>query len=60
MVQLKQTVALLQQISWSSLVAEQQHGSLANLKKYHPEYELSTLASRAFGDACYSDDAIAK
>ena len=40
-------VELLGQVSWSSLPAEQQHGSLAALHRWHPEYELDTLVSRA-------------
>ena len=47
MAQLVETVELLGQVSWSSLPAEQQHGSLAALHRWHPEYELETLVFRA-------------
>ena len=47
MAQLVGTVELLGQISWSSLPAEQQHGSLAALHRWHPEYEMETLVTRA-------------
>ena len=45
--QLVRTLQLLGEISWSSMVAEQQHGSLATLKRYHPEYQTETLVGRA-------------
>ena len=45
--QLVRTVQLFQEISWSSMVAEQQHGSLASLKRVHPEYQMETLVARA-------------
>ena len=43
----KKTVALLQEVSWSTLVAEQQHASSAQLRKVHPSYSASSLCSRA-------------
>ena len=45
--QLVRTLQLLGEISWSSMVAEQQHGSLATLKRYHPECQTETLVGRA-------------
>ena len=42
-----QAVKLVQQVGWPSIPVEQQHGSLAMLKKWHPGYELRTLVSRA-------------
>ena len=41
------TLRLLGQCGWTSLVAEQQHASLAQLKKLHPGYGTDTLVSRA-------------
>ena len=40
-------VRLLGEVGWSSLPAEQQHGSLAGLSRWHPEYTVETLVSRA-------------
>ena len=45
--QLSNVVWLLGQIGWSSLPAEQQHGSLAVFRRWHPEYGFGTLAARA-------------
>ena len=45
--QLTGLVELLGQCSWSSLPAEQQHGSLAALHRWHPDYELNSLVSRS-------------
>ena len=45
--QLVATVQLLGEVPWSSLPAEQQHGSLAMLHKWHPGYSAPTLISRA-------------
>ena len=39
-------VTMLLQILWSTLIAEHMHGSLAVLKRMHPDYELLTLISR--------------
>ena len=47
-VQIKMVIDLLSQCSWSSLPAEQQHGSLSLLHRWHPEYGLDSLISRAF------------
>ena len=41
------TLRLLGQCGWTSLVAEQQHASLAQLKKQHPMYGVETLVNRA-------------
>lgn len=46
--QIKMVIDLLAQCSWSSLPAEQQHGSLSLLHRWHPEYGLDSLLSRAF------------
>ena len=46
-VQLVKTVALLGEVGWTSLPAEQQHASLAMLHKWHPEYEMKTLVARS-------------
>ena len=45
--QLEQAVLLLQHIGWSSVPAEQQHGSLAVLHRWHPDYEMHNLFTRA-------------
>ena len=45
--QLIKTVELLGEVPWTSLPAEQQHSSLAMLRKWHPEYAVNTLISRA-------------
>ena len=47
MAQLEGVVRLIGECGWSSLPAEQQHGSLAQLKKWHPDYGLKTLVSRS-------------
>ena len=44
---LKMLIELFGQCSWSSLPAEQQHGSLSLLHRWHPEYGLESLVSRA-------------
>lgn len=46
--QLRAAVQLLGEIGWATLPAEQQHGSLAVLKKWHPEYTREALIGRAF------------
>ena len=38
---------LIRDLEWSTLTAEQNHASAATLMKFHPEYSLQTLASRA-------------
>ena len=45
--QIRGVVDLLAQCAWSSLPAEQQHGSLSLLHRWHPEYGLEKLVSRA-------------
>ena len=45
--QLRGVLRLLGQCSWSSLPAEQQHGSLSLLHRWHPEYGLESLVCRA-------------
>ena len=44
----RQGVELLGDIPWTTTMCEQQHGSLAALARFHPEYETTTLTSRAF------------
>ena len=38
---------LVQEISWSGMISEQQHASLAVLARFHPEYEKATLVARS-------------
>ena len=38
---------LIQDLEWTTLAAEQQHASAANLSRFHPEYGLMTLTARA-------------
>jgi hypothetical protein len=45
--QLLQVLELLSQISWSTIITEQQHGSLAAIHRHHPDYGMRTLATRA-------------
>ena len=45
--QLQATVKLLGEVGWTSLPAEQQHGSLAQVRRWHPEYGVDSLTSRA-------------
>ena len=40
-------VDVLGQAGWTSVPAEQQHGSLAQFRKWHPDYGIQTLVSRA-------------
>ena len=42
-----EVLQLIGQCGWTSLVAEQQHASLAQLKKCHSDYGATTLVSRA-------------
>jgi hypothetical protein len=48
MTQLVTVVSLLGEIPWTTLPAEQQHGSMAIMRRWHPEVGAQTLASRAF------------
>ena len=43
----KGVVSLLGECSWSSMPTEQQHASVAVLHRWHPEYGLEQLVSRA-------------
>ena len=45
--QLRGVVKLLGECSWSSMPAEQQHASVALLHRWHPEYGMDQLISRA-------------
>ena len=40
-------VMLLNEVIWTSTVTEQQHASLALLRRFHPEYLVATLCARA-------------
>ena len=42
-----EVVRLMGEAGWTSLVCEQQHGSLAQLRRHHPEYIGNTLICRA-------------
>ena len=46
--QLLSVVELLSDINWSTMMVEQQHGTLAQLHRHHPDYVADTLTSRAF------------
>ena len=41
-----EAMELVADLSWVTKVAESQHARLANIKKFHPEYTLSTILSR--------------
>lgn len=43
-----EALTLLREIHWSSIGVEQAHGSLAVLKRFHPDYTMETLLTRAF------------
>ena len=45
--QLESVLELMADAPWSTLPAEQQHGSLAVLRRWHPEYSTTTLSARA-------------
>ena len=45
--QLVETVAMLGEAGWTSMPAEQQHASLAQLHKWHPGYDAGTLVARS-------------
>ena len=45
-VHLLDTIKLLGEVGWTSMVCEQQHGSLAQLRRRHPEYSMHTLICR--------------
>ena len=45
--QLRRAVELLGEVSWTTLPSEQQHGTLAAVHRWHPEYNPATLVSRA-------------
>lgn len=45
--QLVRTLELLRDVAWTTLTVEQQHGSLASLRRLHPEYGSDTLTARA-------------
>ena len=45
--QLVNTLLLMQDVPWTSMLVEQQHASLACLMRFHPEYGANTLVGRA-------------
>ena len=45
--QLVAAVEMLGEAGWTSLPAEQQHASLANLHRWHPDYDTTTIISRS-------------
>ena len=45
--QLVATLDLMADISWSTAVVEQQHGMMAVVHRFHPEYELPSLLGRS-------------
>ena len=47
MPQIVESVRLMGELGWTSLPAEQQHGSLALYRRWHPDYGCETLVSRA-------------
>ena len=47
MAQLRGVIELLGQCPWSTMPAEQQHGSLSLLHRWHPEYGLESLIERS-------------
>ena len=40
-------LTLMKESHWSTVLAEQMHGSLATMLKYHPEHFEGTLAARS-------------
>ena len=47
-VELVKVVELFGHVPWTSLIAEQQHSSLAQLNRWHPDYGLESLMLRSF------------
>ena len=45
--QLVAAVSLFREIPWSSIPVEQSHASAAVLRRFHPEYSVEMLATRA-------------
>ena len=44
---IERQVRLLRDVCWSSLPAEQLHGTAAGIRRHHPEYTVDTLMARA-------------
>ena len=44
---IERQVCLLRDVCWSTLVAEQLHGTAAAIRRHHPEYTMDTLMARA-------------
>ena len=42
------SIRLLNEVPWTTLPAEQMHGSLAVFRRWHPEFGVESLLSRAF------------
>ena len=51
---LVRTLELMHDMPWSTLPAEQQHGSMAALHRHHPEYSNPTLVARTFVHHIYN------
>jgi hypothetical protein len=49
---LKEAVALLREVPWTSVPVEQAHGSCAVIHRQHPMYSVDTLAHRALVHQC--------
>ena len=50
--QLEAALELMADCSWTSMVVEQQHGSMASIHRHHPEYGAQTLVTRALVLQC--------
>ena len=44
---IERQVCLLRDVCWSSLPAEQLHGTAAGIRRHHPEYTVNTLMARS-------------
>ena len=45
--QLVSTINVMAEAPWTTMIAEQQHGSLAAVRSWHPEYSAAALVSHA-------------
>ena len=50
--EVRETLLLMREVSWSTTGCEQQHGSTAAIHQGHPDLELKTLLQRSFLHAC--------
>ena len=46
-VQLVKTLKLIADVPWTTMTVEQQHGTMAALRRHHPEYSAETLCARS-------------